>query len=62
MAAVEVAAALGDEEIMRELQKGTYDEVKGGVLLEARRKVKEEVRAEALKGWVRNTGDGGFSL
>ncbi|KAK4136990.1 hypothetical protein BT67DRAFT_374898 [Trichocladium antarcticum] len=62
MAAVEVAAALGDEEIMRELRKGTYDEVKEGALLEARRKVKEEARAEALKGWVRNTGDGGFSL
>lgn len=61
-AAVEVAALLGDEEIQNELGKGTYDEVKEGVLLEGRRSVKEEVRGKALRGWLRNTGDGGFSL
>jgi tRNA-specific adenosine deaminase 1 len=31
-------------------------------LLEARRRVKEEVRGGTLKGWLRNTGDGGFGL
>lgn len=60
--AVEVAAALGDEGISRELAMETYDGVKEGELLEARRKVKDEVRAKALKGWLRSTGDGGFSL
>ena len=62
MAAVEVAGALGDEGLIQELDKGTYDEVKEGGLLEARRRVKEEVRGGALKGWLRNTGDGGFGL
>jgi tRNA-specific adenosine deaminase 1 len=61
-AAVEVARLLGDEGIAKELGKGTYDELKEGELLAARRRVKEEVRAEALKGWLRNCGDGGFSL
>lgn len=60
--AVEVAAALGDERISMELAKRTYDEVKEGVLLRGRRRVKEEVRTKALKGWLRSTGDGGFSL
>lgn len=61
-AAVEVAAALGHDEISKELAKETYDGVKEGDLSRARRRVKEEVREEALKGWIRNTGDGGFSL
>jgi tRNA-specific adenosine deaminase 1 len=61
-AAVEVAALLGNEGIGRELGKGTYDGVKEGPLLEGRRRVKAEVRDKALKGWLRNTGDGAFSL
>ncbi|VBB72936.1 Putative tRNA-specific adenosine deaminase [Podospora comata] len=63
--AVEVAEGLhGPEgELLKELKRGTYDEVKEeSELLQSRRKVKEEVRGEALKGWVRNTGDGGFRL
>ncbi|GAB1311673.1 hypothetical protein MFIFM68171_01883 [Madurella fahalii] len=60
--AVEVAAALGDAGIARELAMETYDGVKEGRMLEARRKVKNEVREEALKGWLRNTGDGEFGL
>ena len=40
-----------------------YDEVKEETgLLEVRRRVKEEARKEALKGWVRNSGDGAFCL
>lgn len=61
-AAVMVAGMLGDEGICKELGASSYDEVKEGSLLEGRRRVKEEVRTEALKGWLRNTGDGGFSL
>ncbi|AEO65309.1 uncharacterized protein THITE_2112167 [Thermothielavioides terrestris NRRL 8126] len=61
-AAVEVAAALGDEEIARALGKDTYDGVKEGPLLASRRIVKQEVREEALKGWQRNVGDGNFHL
>ncbi|KXX79269.1 tRNA-specific adenosine deaminase 1 [Madurella mycetomatis] len=45
--AVKIAAALGNER---------------GELLGARRKVKDEVRTKALKGWLRNTGDGEFGL
>ncbi|KAL2023582.1 hypothetical protein VTK56DRAFT_2190 [Thermocarpiscus australiensis] len=62
MAAVEVAAALRNDQISRELANRTYDGVKEGVLLAGRGRVKEEVREQALKGWLRNTGDGGFSL
>ncbi|KAJ4298708.1 hypothetical protein N0V88_003740 [Collariella sp. IMI 366227] len=61
-AAVEVAAALRNEEISKELANGFYDGVKEGILLEGRRSVKEEVRQGALKGWLRITGDGSFSL
>ncbi|KAG7291822.1 hypothetical protein NEMBOFW57_001843 [Staphylotrichum longicolle] len=61
-AAADVAALLGDEGISRELGNGTYDGVKEGKLLAARRRVKEEVRGQALKGWLRNVGDGSFSL
>jgi tRNA-specific adenosine deaminase 1 len=61
-AAVMVAGMLGDEGIIKELGVASYDEVKEGSLLEGRRRVKEEARTEALKGWLRNTGDGGFSL
>ena len=34
-----------------------YQQIKGDGLLEDRRRVKEEVRTESLKGWVRNEGD-----
>ncbi|KAK0717149.1 adenosine deaminase/editase [Lasiosphaeria miniovina] len=45
------------------LAAGTYDELKDGCpLLAARRRVKEEARAKALQGWLRNEGDGAFGL
>jgi tRNA-specific adenosine deaminase 1 len=59
---VEVARTLGDDVIRQHLAQGMYNEVKEGPLLAARRKVKEDVRAEALSGWLRNTGDEEFSL
>ncbi|KAL2150311.1 hypothetical protein VTH82DRAFT_7987 [Thermothelomyces myriococcoides] len=61
-AAVEVASTLGDKTILGGLAMGSYDEVKGGHLLEGRRRVKDQVRGEVLKGWLRNTGDEDFSL
>ncbi|KAK4102972.1 hypothetical protein N658DRAFT_423017 [Parathielavia hyrcaniae] len=61
-AAVEVAGLLGDEGMAKELEKGTYDGLKEGELLAARTRIKEEVRTEVLKGWLRNCGDGGFTL
>ena len=40
-----------------------YDEIKdGSSLLEGRRRAKEDTKKVALKGWVRNTGDGSFKL
>ncbi|KAK4042496.1 adenosine deaminase/editase [Parachaetomium inaequale] len=60
--AVVVAGMLGDGGISEALGAERYDGVKEGGLLEGRRRVKDEVRGEALKGWLRNTGDGGFSL
>lgn len=49
-------------EIQRALRSETYGEVKASMLLEPRRRAKEEARAEALKGWVRNSGDEYFTL
>ncbi|KAM7205358.1 Adenosine deaminase/editase [Rhypophila sp. PSN 637] len=43
-------------------QDATYDEIKEYPLLKGRKAVKEEARREALKGWVKNIGDGGFRL
>ncbi|KAI3321529.1 hypothetical protein HD806DRAFT_502804 [Xylariaceae sp. AK1471] len=40
----------------------TYGDVKNAPLLRARRKVKEDARRLALKGWVRNLGDEDFVL
>lgn len=52
------------QEITRQLEPertsptlGTYGALKDGPGLTTRSKVKEDVRREALKGWVRNTGD-----
>jgi len=39
---------------------GTYGAFKNSPGLTMRHKVKEDVRGEALKGWVRNTGDDDF--
>ncbi|KAH6628360.1 adenosine deaminase/editase [Chaetomium tenue] len=61
-AAVMVAGMLGEEGIVKELGAASYDGVKEGSLLQGRRRVKEEARREALKGWLRNTGDGEFHL
>ncbi|KAI0894145.1 adenosine deaminase/editase [Annulohypoxylon nitens] len=44
------------------LSAETYGEIKESMLLEARRGIKKEARAEALKGWVRNLGDESFRL
>ncbi|KAK4250917.1 adenosine deaminase/editase [Corynascus novoguineensis] len=61
-AAVAVAGALGDKDISEALAMGSYEKIKGGTLLEGRRRVKEDVRGKALKGWLRNTGDEDFGL
>lgn len=58
----ETARALGDDKLVERLSAETYDKVKEGELLRSRRKVKEDVRGEALKGWLRNHGDGTFGL
>jgi tRNA-specific adenosine deaminase 1 len=40
----------------------SYQSLKEGKLLECRRRVKEEVQKNALKGWTRNTGDEDFYI
>ncbi|KAI1488386.1 hypothetical protein F5X96DRAFT_85592 [Biscogniauxia mediterranea] len=40
----------------------TYGQVKDSAPLRPRRRVKDEVRRRALRGWVRNTGDEDFTL
>ena len=51
-----------EEELEKEIEEGTYAAVKASPLLAARRKVKRDVRATALRGWIRNLGDDGFLL
>lgn len=61
----EVAGSLKREEgdqIWGALAAKTYDKVKEADVFRGRREVKEEVRREALNGWVRNTGGGEFTL
>ncbi|KUI62117.1 hypothetical protein VP1G_09261 [Cytospora mali] len=58
--ATEVAGMVGMGELAH--HRGTYGDVKEGKLAAGRRKVKEQVRGAALKGWVRNTGDEAFGL
>lgn len=43
-------------------QAETYGDMKECNALEERRRVKEDLRAEALKGWLRNSGDERFGL
>lgn len=62
--ALDVASmdGVGSEEVRMVLGGGTYGDVKEGELLEVRRRVKSDVKREALKGWVRNKGDESFGL
>lgn len=62
--ALEVARMDGVEgdEVRRVLGTDVYGHFKEGELLEGRRRVKDDVRREALKGWARNTGDEGFGI
>jgi len=49
-------------ELRTVMAAGTYQDVKLSNILQFRRKVKEDVREKALKGWVRNDGDEDFAL
>lgn len=60
--ASEVAGLVDVLAVSQVLRLGSYELVKSSGLLEGRRKVKEEVKERALKGWVRNEGDDGFTL
>ncbi|KAF2020612.1 hypothetical protein BU24DRAFT_3956 [Aaosphaeria arxii CBS 175.79] len=59
---LEVASMLAVTRVVAALGKRTYADVKGSGVLGARRVVKDDVRREALAGWVRNGGDGDFDL
>ncbi len=56
--ALEIAemASLQVPKIKRALRVKSYALVKESPLLEGRRKVKSDVRASSLKGWLRNEG------
>lgn len=61
VAAWKVAVALRLPLVCEALGKTSYKDMKEGQALESRRRVKSDVQ-EALKGWVRNTGDDNFSI
>ncbi|KAF1958331.1 hypothetical protein CC80DRAFT_490928 [Byssothecium circinans] len=60
--AAQVAAIAAVPMLIEALEKKTYKEVKQTELLAPRRKVKDDVRKAALKGWVQNVGDDAFGL
>lgn len=43
-------------------EQGTYKELKDTEMLVERKQVKQDIRADALKGWVRNIGDEDFGM
>jgi hypothetical protein len=56
--AVQVAGLVG----VTVLGKRSYEEMKGGDTFDKRRKVKDNIKTGALKGWVSNSGDGELRL
>ncbi|CAO2653176.1 Nn.00g025870.m01.CDS01 [Neocucurbitaria sp. VM-36] len=58
--ALQVVGALGVPILVDALRKAAYKEVKEDGALANRRQTKEDTK-NALKGWVRNVGDDGFS-
>jgi tRNA-specific adenosine deaminase 1 len=54
--ALDIATVVSVPLVLQYLKGSSYREVKEGLLLEERRRIKKEVREEALKGWVRNEG------
>jgi tRNA-specific adenosine deaminase 1 len=56
--ALQIAAVSGMVVIQKALDVKTYGEVKQSWLMEGRKRVKKEVREEALSGWARSGGDG----
>lgn len=58
----ETASHPATGKIKETLNADTYSEMKTCTLLGPRRRAKEEARKEALKGWIRNTGDESFTL
>ncbi|KAH7382223.1 hypothetical protein BKA66DRAFT_512303 [Pyrenochaeta sp. MPI-SDFR-AT-0127] len=60
--AMQIVGTVGIPLLIEALGKGTYREMKEAKALEDRRKVKHDIRENGLNGWVRNTGDDGFSL
>ncbi|KAF2875470.1 adenosine deaminase/editase [Massariosphaeria phaeospora] len=59
---LEIVGLVGMPALVDAVRKANYGEVKGEALLDARKLVKEDMRREALKGWVRNIGDDGFGI
>ncbi|KAJ4304844.1 hypothetical protein N0V90_000372 [Kalmusia sp. IMI 367209] len=60
--ALQIASVAGVPTLSRALGKARYEEVKANEVLVDRRKVKEDVRREGLRGWAKNTGDDDFGL
>lgn len=59
--AAEIAVMTATPVVQRALSVATYEELKSGEASASRRKVKQDVRKKALKGWISNGGEA-FSL
>lgn len=60
--AVQIVTTAGLPALIEALSRGSYKEVKDGEMLETRRRIKREMKREALQGWVKNSGDDEFGL
>ena len=60
--AIEIAGLAAMPAVERCLRMATYNGVKRSRLLEDRRNLKDDVRINALKGWIRNVGGEEFGL
>jgi len=59
---VDVAEVLGSPILLQSACQPSYGEFKASSVLEARRRVSNEVKERTLQGWIPNVGDEGFSL
>ncbi|KAL5116450.1 hypothetical protein ACEQ8H_005686 [Pleosporales sp. CAS-2024a] len=60
--AVQVAGLAGVPKLHQVLCKTSYQDMKQDEALAARRKVKDDMKADVLQGWVSNAGDDEFSI
>ncbi|KAF1919146.1 tRNA-specific adenosine deaminase, partial [Ampelomyces quisqualis] len=60
--ATQIAGLVGVPLLAKVLGKRTYGDMKTDEVFSHRKRIKQDIRKDALKGWIKNTGDDGFEL